>query len=165
MILTEALSPACVKVPLEGTDKDSIITELVDLLHENGVLTDRDHVLEEVFDRERIRSTGIGCGIAIPHGRSTSIHDLVMAVGIAPTPVDFDSVDGSPVSTVVLLVSPVGRTGPHIQALARIGRIMVNAEFRETLAAATSAQAAYELLIAADQAGADHEQRQLAAIA
>jgi mannitol/fructose-specific phosphotransferase system IIA component (Ntr-type) len=106
MILTRALLPACVKVPLEGMDKDSVITELVDLLDQNGSLPDRNSTLEEVLSREQIRSTGVGFGIAIPHGRSATVSEPVMAVGITHTPVDFDSVDGRPVSIVVLLLSP-----------------------------------------------------------
>ena len=120
MVLTQILQPTCVKAPLDGRDKDSVITELVDILAENNLLLDRDVVLESVFAREQTRSTGIGSGIAIPHGKCTGVDDLVMAVGIAHEPVNFDSIDQKPVSIVILLVSPADRTGPHIQALARI---------------------------------------------
>jgi fructose-specific phosphotransferase system IIA component len=162
MVLTRALSPACVKVPLEGTDKDSIITELVDSLNENGLLPDRDGTLDGIFDREHIRSTGVGYGIAIPHGHSASVRDLAMAVGIPRAPVDFDSVDGKPVSIVVLLVSPARQTGPHIQALARISRMLLDPEFREAVQRAPSAQAVYELFITGETPGVGHEQRRVA---
>jgi len=151
MELTRALSPSCIKVPLAGTSKESVITELVDLLNENGLLSDRNATLEEIFDREQIRSTGVGYGIAIPHGRSASIHHLTLAAGTTPTPVDFDSVDGKPVSTVVLLLSPAKDTGPHIQALARISRMLLDPEFREAIEAATSAEAVYELFMAGEK--------------
>lgn len=150
MILTRALSPACVKVPLEGMDKESIITELIDLLDENGSLLDRDRTLDEVLARENIRSTGVGFGIAIPHGRSAGVREPVLAVGTTHTPVYFDSVDGKPVSVVVLLTSPAEQTGPHIQALAQISRMMLDIEFREALEAATSAEAVYELFTAGE---------------
>ena len=138
MILTQILQPTCVKVPLDGKDKDSVITELVDLLAENKLLVDRDVVLEAVFTREQTRSTGIGSGIAIPHGKCNGVEELVMAVGIAPEPINFDSIDQKPVSIVILLASPADRTGPHIQALARISRLMLDDEFKAKLENATS---------------------------
>jgi mannitol/fructose-specific phosphotransferase system IIA component (Ntr-type) len=126
MILTQILQPTCIKVPLEGKDKNSAITELV--------------------TRERTRSTGIGSGIAIPHGKCSAVRELVMALGIASDPVDFDSVDRKPVSLVILLVSPADQTGPHIQALARISRLMLDGDFKKALESAQSAKAAYDLL-------------------
>jgi fructose-specific phosphotransferase system IIA component len=146
MILTQILQPTCVKVPLEGRDKNSVITELVELLEKNGLLQDPQTVLDAVFTRERTRSTGIGSGIAIPHGKCNAVRELVMALGIARDPIDFDSVDRKPVSIVILLVSPVDQTGPHIQALARISRLMLDGEFKKALENAPSAKAAYELM-------------------
>jgi len=146
MVLTQILQPTCVKVPLSGTDKDAVITELVDTLAGNGLLENRDTVLEAVFTRERTRSTGIGSGIAIPHGKCSAVKELVMALGISGAPLEFESVDGKPVSIVILLVSPADQTGPHIQALARISRLMLDEEFKAALEKAPSSQAAYELL-------------------
>ena len=146
MILTKILQPACVKVPLEGKDKKLIITELVDLLGANGLLLDRDAALEAVLVREQTRSTGIGSGIAIPHGKCKAVKELVMALGIVPGGIDFESVDGKPVSIVILLVSPLDQTGPHIQALARISKLMLDEQFKEALEKATSADEAYGLL-------------------
>jgi fructose-specific phosphotransferase system IIA component len=146
MILTQILQPTCVKAPLAGKDKDSVITELVDLLAENNLLVDRDVVLEAVFAREQTRSTGIGSGIAIPHGKCNGVAELVMAVGIASEPVNFDSIDQKPVSIVILLASPADRTGPHIQALARISRLMLDDEFKTKLENATSPEEVYQLI-------------------
>ena len=146
MILTQILQPTCVKAPLAGKDKDSVITELVDLLAENNLLVDRDVVLEAVFVREQTRSTGIGSGIAIPHGKCNGVEELVMAVGIAPEPVNFDSIDQKPVSIVILLASPADRTGPHIQALARISRLMLDDEFKAKLENAASPEEVYQLI-------------------
>jgi mannitol/fructose-specific phosphotransferase system IIA component (Ntr-type) len=123
-----------------------VITELVDVLDESGLLQDRQNALDAVFAREKTRSTGIGSGIAIPHGKCTAVRELVMALGIARQPIDFDSVDGKPVSIVILLVSPIDKTGPHIQALARISRLMLDADFKNNLENAASAQAAYQLI-------------------
>jgi len=146
MILTQILQPTCVKVPLESKDKNSAITKLVDLLDTNGLLLDRDAALEAVLEREQTKSTGIGSGIAIPHGKCKAVKELVMAIGIAHKPIDFASVDGKPVTIVILLVSPTDQTGPHIQALARISRLMLDEQFRQSLEKASSAEELYELL-------------------
>jgi len=146
MILTQILQLSCVKVPLEGKDKESVITELVDLLDDNGLLLDENIVLEAVLAREQTRSTGIGSGIAIPHGKCKQVRELVMAIGIAGEPIDFASIDGKPVKIIILLVSPADQTGPHIQALARISRLMLDEQFKQGLEKATSADEVYELL-------------------
>ena len=146
MILTQILQPNCVKVPVESKDKEAVITELVDLLDSNGSLLDRDAALEAVLARERTRSTGTGGGIAIPHGKCNAVNELVMAIGIAHEPIEFESVDGKPVTILILLVSPADQTGPHIQALARISRLMLDEEFKQKLEKATSADEVYELL-------------------
>jgi mannitol/fructose-specific phosphotransferase system IIA component (Ntr-type) len=96
--------------------------------------------------REETRSTGIGSGIAIPHGKCSGVKELVMAVGIAEEPIDFNSIDSKPVSIIVLLASPIDRTGPHIQALARISRMMLDDEFKSKLEKAGSPEEVYELI-------------------
>jgi fructose-specific phosphotransferase system IIA component len=146
MILTEILQPTCVKVPMASKDKESAITELIDLLSSSGHLLDRNSVLEAVMIREQTRSTGIGSGIAIPHGKCAGVKELVMAIGIISDPIDFDSIDHKPVSIIVLLVSPMDRTGPHIQALARISRLLLDEELKAKMEKATSAAQVYELI-------------------
>jgi fructose-specific phosphotransferase system IIA component len=146
MILTQILQPTCVKAPLASGDKETVISELVDLLADSGQLLDKDVVLEAVLVREQTRSTGIGSGIAIPHGKCAGVKELVMSIGIAKDPIDFDSIDGKPVSIIILLASPIDRTGPHIQALARISRLMLDEEFKTSLETASSAEEVYELI-------------------
>jgi len=146
MILTQILHPNCVKVPVDNKDKEKVITELVDLLAANGLFSDRDVALEAVLTRERTQSTGTGSGIAIPHGKCDAVKELVMAIGIAHEPIEFGSIDGKPVTIIILLVSPANQTGPHIQALARISRLMLNEEFKNKLEKSTSAEEVYNLL-------------------
>jgi fructose-specific phosphotransferase system IIA component len=146
MILTQILQPSCVKVPVESRDKEAVIAELVDLLDAKGLLSDRNAALQAVLTRERIQSTGTGAGIAIPHGKCSAVKELVMAVGIAREPIEFQSVDRKPVTILLLLISPTDQTGPHIQALARISRLMLNEDFRRKFEKAASAEEAYELL-------------------
>jgi fructose-specific phosphotransferase system IIA component len=146
MRLTEILQPDCLKVPLSGKNKESAITELVDSLDAAGVLQDRDTVLNAVLTREKTRSTGIGSGIAIPHGKCAAVKELVMAIGIAKEPIDFQSVDSHPVRIILLLVSPADQTGPHIQALARISRVMLDDNFKTKLENTKSVEEAEQLL-------------------
>ena len=146
MVLTQILEPECIKVPLAGRDKESVITELVDILDANKLLVDKNDVLQAVLSRENTRSTGIGSGIAIPHGKCKGVEDLVMAIGISRQGVDFQSIDNKPVHIIVLLASPTDRTGPHIQALARISRLMLDEEFKNKLQNAASARELYDLI-------------------
>jgi fructose-specific phosphotransferase system IIA component len=146
MKLTQIMQPNLIKVPLEGLDKESVIAELVDLLNSNGLLNDRAAVLEAVMKREQTRSTGIGSGIAVPHGKCDAVKELVMSMGVAHKPIDFASVDGKGVTIVILLVSPLDKTGPHIQALAKISKLMLDKQFREAVEKTASAEELYELI-------------------
>src|SRR6476659_2139715 len=152
MRLTDILKPQNIKVPLEAKVKTDAIGELVNLLAGNGELTDPKKVLEAVLDREATRTTGIGNGLAIPHGKCTGTDHLVMAIGRPATPVDFQAIDGRPVNLIWLLTSPPDKTGPHIHALARISRLMTIDRFRQALAAAKTAQEIYDAIVKQESA-------------
>lgn len=147
MRLTEILKPANIKVPLESKNKTDAIAELVSLLSSNGDLTDAKKVLDAVLDREATRTTGIGNGLAIPHGKCTGTDHLVMAIGRAATPIDFQAIDGRPVTLIWLLSSPPDKTGPHIHALARISRLMTVDKFRAALNSAQSAEEVFDIIV------------------
>jgi fructose-specific phosphotransferase system IIA component len=146
MRLVDILKPENVKVPLESKNKTEAIGELVNLLAKNGDVADAKKVLDAVLERESTRTTGIGNGLAIPHGKCTGAKDLVMAIGKAATPIDFQSIDGRPVTLIWLLTSPPDKTGPHIHALARISRLMTIDKFRQALAGAQTAQQVFEIV-------------------
>ena len=93
-------------------------------------------MLEAVLEREKIMSTGIGDGIAIPHGKSESVIKLAAALGTQRRGVDFEALDGEPAYVFFLLVSPANVSGPHIKALARISRLLKNDDFKKRLVAA-----------------------------
>jgi fructose-specific phosphotransferase system IIA component len=139
MELSKLVTLDRVRVPIRATEKRAVITELIDVLAETGGLVDRDAALDAVLKREAERTTGIGYGLAIPHGKSEGCNKLVMAAGKPAEPVDFQSLDQRPVTFVVLLVSPPDQTGPHIQALAKISRLMNIEEFRDAVTKASSA--------------------------
>ena len=150
MNILDILSPKAVKVPLASTDRQGAIFELIDLMSEADLITDAVLLKEVVWDREQQRSTGIGEGLAIPHGKCDCSSNLVLAIGRPAEPIDFNSVDKKPVKLIVLLASPPDRTAEHIQALGKISRLMVNPEFREATFAAQSAQELYDLIYNAE---------------
>jgi fructose-specific phosphotransferase system IIA component len=152
MRLTEILKPANIKVPLQAKTKAEAIGELVELLAANGEVTDPKKVLESVLDREATRTTGIGNGLAIPHGKCTGTNRLTMAIGRPATPIDFQSIDGRPVNVIWLLTSPPDQTGPHIHALARISRLMTIDRFRQSLVAAETPQQLFDIIVKQEQA-------------
>jgi fructose-specific phosphotransferase system IIA component len=140
MSLLEILSVRSAIVGLQGETKDEIIEELVSSLEVGAAITDRDKVLEAVLEREKIMSTGIGDGIAIPHGKSDAVVELAAALGIHKRGVDFEALDGEPAFVFFLLVSPANVSGPHIKALARISRMLKNDSFKKKLIEAEAAE-------------------------
>jgi fructose-specific phosphotransferase system IIA component len=152
MRLTEVLKPANIKIPLAATTKNDAISELVKVLADNGELTDPQKVLTAVLDREATRTTGIGNGLAIPHGKCGGTDHLTMAIGRPSTPIDFQAIDGRPVTLVWLLTSPPDKTGPHIHALARISRLMTIDRFRQALASAKTGEEMFDIIVKQDAA-------------
>jgi len=152
MRLTEILKPANIKIPLESKTKAEAIGELVNVLAETGDVKDPQKVLDSVLEREATRTTGIGNGLAIPHGKCDGTDHLVMAIGRASTPIDFQAIDGRPVTIIWMLASPRDMTGPHIHALARISRLMTIDKFRAALLQAKTPQEAYDIIVAQENA-------------
>ena len=138
MNLLDILSEKSVIVGLQGETKEEIIEELVDSLEKGVALSDREKVLQSVLDREKIMSTGIGDGIAIPHGKSDAVITLSAALGTQKRGANFEALDGEPAYVFFLLVSPANISGPHIKALARISRLLKNEDFKKRLTAASS---------------------------
>jgi fructose-specific phosphotransferase system IIA component len=152
MRLTDILKPTNIKLPLESTSKSAAIGELVNLLQANGEVTDAKKVLDSVLEREATRTTGIGNGLAIPHGKCAGVDHLVMAIGRPAAPIDFQAIDGRPVNLIWLLASPPDKTGPHIHALARISRLMTMDKFRSALANAKSGQEIFDIIVQQENA-------------
>ena len=152
MNLLDLISPRTIKIPLEATAKREAIEELVDLLGECGAIQDPAAVKQAVWDREQQRSTGIGEGLAIPHGKCESVDRLHMAIGAPSEPIEFEAIDRRPVRMIVLLTSPPDQTSDHIQALGKISRLMSRADFREAAYAAGSGEALYQLFEEAERA-------------
>lgn len=151
MNLLDILHPECIKVPLAAPDKRGCIDELVDVLSASRPgqrlkIADPAALKEAVWSRETTRTTGIGMGLAIPHGKSAGVSTLGMAIGKPAAPIDFKAIDGKPVQLIILLASPPDRTADHIQALARVSRLMSMQDVREQIYASATAAEVYSLL-------------------
>jgi len=151
MNLLDIINVDCIKSPLAATDKHAAIDELIDLLAANGRVKDPVSLKEAVWTREQTRTTGIGHGLAIPHGKCAGVSTLVIAIGKPAEPMDFQAIDGKPVRLIVLLASPTDRSSDHIQALAHVGRLMSMEDFRERIYAAPTREAIYDLFKSQEQ--------------
>ena len=146
MLLTDLLTIDRIRIPLKGSTKDDVLRELVQVITHNDDVQEPEEVLRAVREREAVLSTGIGNGVAIPHGKSALVPDLVMAAGRTAGPVEFDSLDGEPVRLLFMLIGPETAAGPHIKALSRISRLIRKDSVRESLINATSAEEFYQRL-------------------
>lgn len=138
MLLTDLLTRNRVRVPLASRTKEDLLRELVDLVSDGQDAREQEQILKAVREREAVLSTGIGHGVAIPHGKSAVIKDLRLAAGTSAEPVEFDALDGQPVRLLFLLVGPETAAGPHIKALSRISRLVRKDSVRARLVAAQS---------------------------
>jgi len=148
MKLSDILGEHEIKTDLEAEDKHEAIEELVDLLiseHEVS-LRNRDYILEVVFKRESSISTGVGCGVAIPHGTVDCIDDIVGAIGISRHGIDFNAFDGEPVYIILLLLVPKTSFGKHIRTLAHIARMFNSPSVRENIRAAASPEEVFTII-------------------
>lgn len=146
MRLTDILQADCVKVPLESTEKQQVIYELVDLLVARTGISDADELKRAVWQREQTRTTGIGHGVGVPHGKCAGCERLSMAIGRPREPIDFGAIDGQPVDLIFLLASPPNQTGPHIQALATISRMLTDEALRVALRQEAAPEGLYQLI-------------------
>ena len=141
LIRRERLLPS-----LKSTDKTGIIKELAAHLAANHPLIEREPLTRVLIEREQLASTAIGEGVAIPHGKLSSISEIVACLGRARRGVDFDSMDGQPTYLFFVMVAPEASTGGHLKALARISRVFKDPEFRRSLLSADGIDEMYQVI-------------------
>jgi mannitol/fructose-specific phosphotransferase system IIA component (Ntr-type) len=132
VLLTDLITLPRIRLPVEATDKPGVLRELTRLLVDQcgGVYED---VLQAIEERERVLSTGIGFGVAIPHGKSPTIPELGLVCGVSRVPIPYDSLDGAPVRLFFLLSGPESAAGPHVKVLSRIARLVRRESVRDRL--------------------------------
>ena len=133
MKVFELLDEKFILTDFKSDDKEYVINELIDLYKENDKVNDIEKVRTAILDREKIMSTGVGKGFAIPHGKTNAVNDVIAAFGKTKKDIDFDALDGHPVHLVFLLVGRDDMVSKHIKLLSRISRLMNKDEFRERL--------------------------------
>lgn len=125
---------------LKGSNKEEVINELIDLFKNDERIINLEKVRNAVLEREKIMSTGVGKGFAIPHGKTEAVKEIIAAFGKTSNPIDFAALDEQPVHLVFLLVGKDNLVGPHIKLLSRISRMMNKDEFRDNLLNAKTAE-------------------------
>lgn len=130
---------------LKGQTKEDVINELIDLFKEDQRVIDLEKVRDAVLEREKIMSTGVGKGFAIPHGKTNAVNDILAAFGKSNQPIEYDSLDGHPVNLVFLLVGKDNLVSKHIKLLSRISRMMNKDEFRDKLIKAKTSEEIFEI--------------------
>lgn len=149
--LSSLLAPERVRVPLRGWTKEELLEELVDLVAASGEVP-RSDALRAVRAREMILSTGVGSGVALPHGRLPGLARLWMAAGVTAEPVDFDALDGQPVRLIFLLLGPAEGVGAQVRALGRLARLLRQDVVRAQLVAAGDSRSFLETLARLEEA-------------
>jgi PTS system nitrogen regulatory IIA component len=146
MKIADLLDPAAIADDLQAAGKNEVLAELTDAMMRVEKGLDRREVLHILQERERLGSTGIGEGVAIPHGKLKTIDHLLISFGRSRRGVDFDSMDGRPAHLFFLLVAPEASVGVHLKTLARISKLLKSTEVRQRLLEAPQAEAIYRII-------------------
>lgn len=150
MRISEFLSPEAVIADLRAKDKQEVLRELSAALSRAHPSLKEERLVEVLREREKLGSTGIGEGVAIPHGKLAGMTQLLAAFGVSRGGVDFEAIDGRPTHLFFALVAPENSAGVHLKALARISRLFKNARFRASILEAPTAEAIHELIVQED---------------
>ena len=151
MRITELMDKQLIIPELHAKNKKEVLKELVACITKREVAIDADDLLRVLLEREELGSTGIGDGIAIPHGKVKRIKNLMVSFGRSLGGVDFQSMDGKPTHIIFLLIAPENSAGIHLKALARLSRLLKDSRFRKNIMEADSSQEIYDLIVQEDE--------------
>jgi PTS system fructose-specific IIC component len=143
--ISDILTEDFVVVGLDVSTKEDAINALVDIIAKSDKVKNANKVREAVFEREKIMTTGVGKGFAVPHGKTDAVTDIVAAFAITKKPIDYESLDGEPVRLIFLIVGRDNMVGPHIKLLSRVSKLMNDNNFREKLLNAKTPKEVVEL--------------------
>jgi len=150
MKIDDILKKDSIIANLAGTNKEEVLREITDFLQKLSLIKDKETLFNTLMEREKLGSTGIGENVAIPHGKSDELSQIVTVFGRSLNGVDFESLDQKPVHFVCLVIAPSNSTGQHLKALARISRLFKNQDLREGILKLQDANQIYSLLLEAD---------------
>ena len=151
MKIVDFLTASDVMPDLQADTREGILREMVEHLKDAGNITDTNKLVEILLDREMLGSTGIGHGVAIPHGRLEGLKEILLVFGRSVDGIDFEAHDGNPVNLFFLLVAPEDSAGLHLKALARISRIVKNPECRGALLGGGDTDSLFQVIASEDE--------------
>ncbi len=147
MKVSDLLNSKVVIADLKSEKKEEVINELIDLFKDDPRIIDLEKVRTAVLEREKVMSTGVGKGFAIPHGKTSAVTDIIAAFGKSTKDINYDSLDGEPVNLIFLLVGKDNLVSTHIKLLSRISRLMNKDDLRERLIEANSTEEIVHLIV------------------
>jgi PTS system nitrogen regulatory IIA component len=150
MRLSEILAIDNVIPELKAKDKKGVLTELAEVIAKYDANIDKGMLVKVLVEREHLGSTGIGDGVAIPHGKLNTVTQPIVSFGRSQEGLDFDSMDGQPAFLFFLLLAPENSSGVHLQVLTKIARILKSSTFRKSLMQVKSREEIYQTIIQTD---------------
>lgn len=151
MKITDILQPSAILLNTAFTKKEDALDAMIDALVSGGHITKPDEARKAVFDREKIMSTGIGKGFALPHGKTNHITETVGAFMTLSEPLDFQALDQQPVTIIFMLIGRENTVGTHLRLLSRISRLMNKDSFRDSVSAAQTPEQVIALFAAEEE--------------
>ena len=145
MHISSILEESFIAIKLPAETKEQALNSMIDMLGASPKVLDLERVRSAILEREKLMSTGVGHGFAIPHGKTDALTDIIAAFAITESPIDFQALDNQPVQLIFMLVGKETHVGTHLKLLSRISRLMNNEAFRGQLLAATSAAEVLQL--------------------
>lgn len=127
------LEEQCILLELVSTDKEAVLRELAETVHDKYTLIDQDTLYQVLAEREQLGSTGVGNGVAIPHGKVSGLKKLLLCFGRSSSGISFDAVDNQPVHLFVMILSPTGMDNEYLQTLARVSKLLKDPATRHKL--------------------------------
>lgn len=151
MKLINYLKPEYIAVGLQADSKEELLSKMVELAAKNPSVLDKGKVKTAIIERERIMSTGVGKGFAIPHGKTDAVSDIVLAFATTSEPVDYSAMDNEPVRLVLLLISRDSDVGSRLKLLSRASKVMNSDSARKSLIAAKTSEEVLEIFRAEEE--------------
>ena len=146
MKILDILNKDCIIPELRSRTKKEVLEELTEALSKCKANLNKEALVEVLLERERLGSTGIGDGIAIPHGKIQNLDELILSFGRSTQGIEFDSMDGRPTHLFFLLIAPENSAGIHLRALAKISRLLKSAHFRQRLLEAETTEELFRVI-------------------
>ncbi len=138
MHISSILEEPFIAINLPASSKEEALNRMIDMLGTSPKVLDLERIRAAILEREKLMSTGVGHGFAIPHGKTDALQDIIAAFAITREPIDFQALDNQPVQLIFMLVGKETHVGTHLKLLSRISRLMNNEAFRQQLLAAKS---------------------------